>query len=341
MSSSIPKTMLTVRQIDKLSPSLVLIETPVPKLLHASDILVKVAATAPCSGELDWVRRYPGVFPEDKEPVPGQDVAGTIVASGGENSTFRAGDEVFCRIDASRPGGLREYTIALESELALKPASVDWISAAAIPLSALTAWQALFDHGELEKEALFGDQGAKARNATKRVLITAAGGSVGGFAVQFAAASGVNMIVGVCGTDKVEQVLNLGATAVVDYKKQKLELWVDENPSDREVDVVIDCVGGDTMTGLWAAIKGGGNFISISDVPDRMRPKGSVKKLRKSEFFIVKSLGSQLTEITQLVGQGLVKPLVDSVYEFQEYQEAFDKLDRKSARGKIVIKVAV
>ncbi|KAG5984973.1 hypothetical protein E4U55_002380 [Claviceps digitariae] len=340
MSSSIPATMRTVRQLDKMAPDLVLIETPVPKLAHASDVLVKVAATAPCSGELDWVRRYPSVFPEDKEPVPGQDVAGTVVASG-PNSVFRPGDEVFCRIDASRPGGLREYTVALESELALKPASVDWISAAAVPLSALTAWQALFYYGGLENEALFGDQEAKERNAAKRVLITAAGGSVGGFAVQLAAASGVHMIVGVCGTDKVEQVLGLGATVVVDYKKQKLESWVDENPEDREVDIVIDCVGGDTMTGLWRAIKDGGNFISISDSPDRMRPKGNTKRLNKSEFFIVKSLGSQLTEIAQLVGQGLIKPLVDSVFEFEDYQKAFDKLDQKSARGKIVIKVAV
>lgn len=340
MSFPIPATMRTVRQVDKMAPDLVLIETPGPRLAHASDVLVKVAATAPCSGELDWARQYPGNFPQDKEPVPGQDVVGTVVASG-SNSNFRPGDEVFCRIDASRPGGLREYTVALESELALKPASVDWISAAATPLSALTAWQALFYHGGLEKGALFGDQDAKARNATKRVLVTAAGGSVGGFAVQLAAAAGADMVVGVCGTDKVEQVLALGASAVVDYKKQKLESWVDEDPENREVDVVIDCVGGDTMTGLWRAIKDGGNFISVSDRPERMRPEGNPKRLNKSEFFIVKSLGSQLTEIAQLVGQGSLKPLVDSVYEFEDYQKAFDKLGQKSARGKIVIKVAV
>ncbi|KAG5928863.1 hypothetical protein E4U42_007841 [Claviceps africana] len=340
MSSSIPATMRTVRQPDKLAPRLVLIETPVPKLAHPSEVLVKVAATALCSGELDWVRRYPDVFPQDKEPVPGQDVAGTVVASG-PNSRFGTGDEVFCRIDASRPGGLREYTVALESELALKPASLDWVSAAAVPLSALTAWQALFHHGDLDKRALFGDQDARARNGTKRVLITAAGGSVGGFAVQLAAAAGADMVVGVCGTDKVQQVLGLGATAVLDYKKERLESWVAESPEDREVDVVIDCVGGYTMTGLWRAIKNGGSFISIADSPDRMKPEGSSKRLKKSIFFIVKSLGSQLAEIAQLVGGGLIKPLVDSVYEFEDYQKAFEKLDQKSARGKIVIKVAV
>ncbi|KAG6077563.1 hypothetical protein E4U16_002167 [Claviceps sp. LM84 group G4] len=341
MSSSIPATMRTVRQRDILAPELILLDTPVPKLTQASEeVLVKVAATALCSGELEWASRFPDIFPQDKEPVPGQDIAGTVVVSA-PNSAFRAGDEVFCRIDASRPGGMREYTVALESELALKPASMDWISAAATPLSALTAWQALFYHGSLEKDALFGDRQARSRNATKKILITAAGGSVGGFAVQFSVCSGAETIVGICGTDKVEQVLGLGATMVVDYKKQKLENWVDENPKDREVDIVIDCAGGDTMAGLWKAIKDRGDFISISDVPDRSRPQGNTKELKRSEFFIVNSLGSQLTEIAQLLDQGLVKPLVDSVYAFEDYQQAFLKLDRGSAKGKIVIKVAI
>ncbi|KAG5952288.1 hypothetical protein E4U57_006256 [Claviceps arundinis] len=334
--------MRTVRQRDLLTPELILLNTPVPKLTQASEeeVLVKVAATALCSGELEWASRFPDIFPQDKKPVPGQDIAGTVVFSG-PKSAFRAGDEVFCRIDASRPGGMREYTVALESELALKPASMDWISAAATPLSALTAWQALFYHGSLEKDALFGDRQARARNATKKILITAAGGSVGGFAVQFSVCSGAKLIVGVCGTDKVEQVLGLGATTVVDYKKQKLENWVDENPKDREVDIVIDCAGGDTMAGLWRAIKDGGDFISISDVPDRLRPAENVKELKRSKFFIVSSLGSQLTEISQLLDHGLVKPLLDSVYAFEDYQQAFLKLDQGSAKGKIVIKVAI
>ncbi|KAG6230302.1 hypothetical protein E4U25_007218 [Claviceps purpurea] len=341
MSSSIPSAMRTVRQRDILAPELILLDTPVPKLTKASEeVLVKVAATALCSGELEWASRFPDIFPQDKEPVPGQDIAGTVVVSG-PKSAFRAGDEVFCRIDASRPGGMREYTVALESELALKPASMDWISAAATPLSALTAWQALFYHGSLEKDALFGDRQARARNAAKKILITAAGGSVGGFAVQLSVCSGAKMIVGVCGTDKVEQVLGLGATTVVDYKKQNLEKWVDENPKDREVDIIIDCAGGDTMAGLWRAIKDGGDFISISDVPDRLRPAGNMKELKRSEFFIVNSLGSQMTEIAQLLDQGLVKPLVDSVYAFEDYQQAFLKLGRGSAKGKIVIKVAI
>ncbi|KAG5927682.1 hypothetical protein E4U60_007960 [Claviceps pazoutovae] len=331
--------MRTVRQRDKMAPELILLDTPVPTLTQASEeeVLVKVAATALCSGELEWASRFPDIFPQDKEPVPGQDIAGTVVVSG-PKSAFHAGNAVFCRIDASRPGGMREYTVALESELALKPVSMDWISAAATPLSALTAWQALFCHGSLEKDALFGDRQARARNATKKILITAAGGSVGGFAVQLSVCSGAKMIVGICGTDKVQQVLGLGATTVVDYKKQNLEKWIDENPKDREVDIVIDCAGGDTMAGLWRAIKDGGDLISISDVPNRLRPEENMKELNRSEFFIVNSLGSKLTEIAQLLDRGLVKPLVDSVFAFDQ---AFLKLGRGSAKGKIVIKVAI
>ncbi|KAK2616297.1 hypothetical protein QQS21_000731 [Conoideocrella luteorostrata] len=337
---SLPMTIRAVHQPDKMSPGLVLTETPIPKLSRPTDVLVKVATTSPCYSELTWVGQNPQFFPPDKEPVPGQDVAGTVVQTG-PNSAFKPGDEVFCRIDATRPGGLREYTVALESELALKPASLDWISAAAIPLSALTAWQALFVNGSLEESALFGDDAAKDRNSGKKVLITAAGGSVGGFAIQFAAGAGAGSVVGVCGTDKLEQVRSLGASSVVDYKKQILESWVEENTSEREFDLVIDCVGGETMIGLWRAVKDGGEFISVSDMPDRLRPEGNTKKLKKSEFFIVKSLGSQLAHIARLVDQGRVKALVDSVYEFEDFQKAFDKLDRRSAKGKIVIKIDV
>ncbi|GAO16604.1 uncharacterized protein UV8b_01468 [Ustilaginoidea virens] len=340
MVMALPSTIRAVHQPDKLSPRLVLTTTPLPTPSSPAEVLVKVAATAPCYSELTWAAQYPESFPADKEPVPGQDVAGTVVRAG-PGSSFRPGDEVFCRIAATRPGGLREYTLALESELALKPAALDWVSAASVPLSALTAWQALFVKGSLEKSALFGDEAAGQRNGLKKVMVTAAGGSVGGFAVQFAAAAGAAAVVGVCSADKAEQVVALGATAVVDYKRQRLQSWVQENPEDRQFDLVVDCVGGDAMADLWAAVKDGGEIISVSDLPDRMRPAGNTKTLKKSEFFIVESLGAQLAEIAHLVGQGRVRALVDSVYAFEDFQAAFDKLDRRTAKGKIVIKVGM
>lgn len=337
---TLPSSMRAVRQKDKLAPDLTLVQTLVPVPSQPADVLVKVAATALCYSELTWVGQNPQFFPPDKELVPGQDISGTVVQAG-PSSSFKVGDEVFCRIDATRPGGLRDYTLALESELALKPASLDWIAAAATPLSALTAWQAVFTNGNLEQSALFGDEAAKERNGNRRVLVTAAGGSVGGFAIQLAASAGASAVVGVCSTDKVEQVQSLGATDVVDYKKQGIDVWVKENPQDREFNLVVDCVGGDSMVGLWTAVKDGGQIISVSDMPDRLRPEGTTKKSATSKFFIVESLGSQLADISRLLEEGRLKPLVDSVYEFNEYQKAFDKLDRRTARGKIVVKVSI
>lgn len=337
MEQPLPSTMRAVIQPSPTSSQLTLTHTPVPTP-SPGQVLIKVIATAPCYSELTWLAQNPEFFPPDKELVPGQDVSGIVVRSA-PDSAFQPGDHVFCRLDATRPGGLRDYTIALESELAAKPASIDWVPATATPLSALTAWQALFEHGSLDSTALWGDEAATQRNKAKKVLITAAGGSVGGFAVQLAVAAGVSAVVGVCSGGKAARVTSLGAASIIDYTSISVLEWMEKHGSAEEFDLVIDCVGGDTMTGLWAAVKDGGEFISVSDFPDRLRPQGCTKVLAKSEFFIVKSLGSQLTEIARLLENKVLQPLVDSVYEFDSFQGAFDKLDTRSAGGKIVIQV--
>ncbi|CEJ91077.1 hypothetical protein VHEMI06815 [[Torrubiella] hemipterigena] len=339
MEQSLPTTMRTVIQNSPTSSQLTLTQTPLPTPSSPDHVLIKVIATAPCYSELTWLAQNPQFFPPDKELVPGQDVSGIVVCSS-DQSAFRPGDHVFCRLDATRPGGLRDYTIALESELAAKPASIDWVPATATPLSALTAWQALFEHGSLDSNALWGgDEAAKKANGTKRVLITAAGGSVGGFAVQLAAAAGVSAVVGVCSGGKAERVRSLGATSIIDYTSTSVLQWREKHGGADEFDLIVDCVGGDTMVGLWAAVKDGGEFISVSDFPDRLRPQDGKKALTKSKFFIVQSLGVQLAEIARLLENKTLQPLVDSVYEFDQFQEAFDKLDTRTAGGKIVIQV--
>lgn len=330
---ALPTTIKVVHQPDAKSSRLILEEAPLPILTSPDHVLIKVIATAPCYSELTWAAQNPQFFPPDKEPVPGQDVAG-VVAKAGASSAFKVGDAVFCRIDATRPGGLREYTVALESELALKPGSVGWVGAAATPLSALTAWQALFEHRGLDEKSLFGDISAKSSNKIKRVLITAAGGSVGGFAVQMAVAAGVSDVVGVASGSKSEQVLSLGASAWIDYKTTSIEEWARAT----KFDLVIDCVGGnETLNGLWDVVKDDGYLISVSDWPDRLRPKE--KPNVTSKFFIVNSIGSQLAEIAKLLEKGSLRPLVDSVVDFADFQAAFDRLDTRTASGKIVIKV--
>lgn len=330
--------MRTILQPDRNSSRLIMTEVPVPVPTHPEDVLVKVAATTPCLGELWWARDFPDTVPADKQPVPGQDLAGTVVAAP-EGSKFKEGDEVFARIDASRPGAAREYALARESELALKPRALDWAQAAATPLSALTAWQCLFVQGTLEAGGVFGDEGARARNGQKRVLITAAGGSVGGWAVQFAAAAGAGAIIAVNRGSKTNLVRGLGATEVVDYTKVPVDEWASGDPAAREVDLVADCIGGPTMKNLWTALKDGGSFVSICMPPDMVKPKGYAKTPARSVFFIVEPLGSQLADIASLIDAGKFKPLVDSVMEFDKFQEAFDKVEGRRTSGKVVIKV--
>ncbi|MBE3049820.1 NADP-dependent oxidoreductase, partial [Candidatus Bathyarchaeota archaeon] len=272
--------------------------------------------------------------------VPGQDLAGTVVTAP-QGSAFKPGDEVFARIDASRAGAAREYALARESELALRPRSLDWVQTAATPLSALTAWQCVFVQGTLEAGGVFGDEGAKKRNKEKRVLITAAGGSVGGWAVQFAAAAGADAVIAVNNGAKEKFVRGLGATEVVDYTKVTVDVWVADDPASREVDLVIDCIGGPTMKNLWAALKDGGSFVSISMPPDMVKPEGYAKTPAKSAFFIVEPLGSQLDDISRLIDAGGFMPLVDSDVEFEQFQEAFDKVEGRKTSGKVVIKVSI
>lgn len=332
--------MRTVLQPDRASSHLIMETVPLPVPTHPSDVLVKVAATAPCLGELWWARDFPSAVPADKEPVPGQDLAGTVVTAP-PGSAFSPGDEVFARIDACRPGAAREYALARESELALRPKSLSWVETAATPLSALTAWQCVFVKGTLEAQAVFGDEGAKRRNGEKRVLITAAGGSVGGWAVQFAAAAGAGAIVAINSGSKEKLVRDLGATEFVDYTKTTVDVWASEDPAKREVDLIVDCIGGPTMKNLWTALKDGGTFVSISMPPDMVKPEGYRKTPADSVFFIVDPLGSQLKDIARLIDAGEFKPLVDSTMEFEKFQEAFDKVEGRKTSGKVIIKVSI
>ena len=162
-SSSLPATMKTVLQPDKHSHKLILSsQQPVPTPSHPQDVLVKVHATCPCKGELDWALWAPE-FIGDKIPIPGQDLAGTVI-SAPEDSGFKPGDGVYARIEANRPGAAAEYVLARVSELAIRPKNLTWAETAASPISALTAYQGLFTRGGLDPEALSGDEATREKN---------------------------------------------------------------------------------------------------------------------------------------------------------------------------------
>lgn len=330
-------------QPDIQSTKLILTAAPVPSPSEPDDVLIRVAATSPCAGELLWARNFPSAVPSDKEMVPGQDLAGTVVLAP-EGSGFATGDRVFCRVSASRAGSAREYAIAKVVELAKVPSNLDWVAAAATPLSALTAWQALFLHGKLERDGLKeGSDGedARRRNAAMRVLVTGAAGGVGSWVVQLASLAGAGAVVAVCRAEKEETVRKLGATEVVDYTKTPIEDWVGSDPAKREVDLVVDMVGGRTLVGCWTAVREGGRIVSVNTPPDLVKPAELASKwLSESVFFIVESLGSNLAEVADLVETGKLSPVVDSVWPLEQFEKAFEKLESGHANGKIIIKIS-
>lgn len=336
--SSLPDTIRVVHQPDRTSKRLVLESGPLPSLSHPSDVLIKVAATCPCLGELEWASQLPDLFPADRDPVPGQDAAGTVVrvnSAGG----FKPGDEVFCRITAFKAGGCRDYAVVSAEELALKPKGLGWADAAATPLSALTAWQALFYQGTLRKEALTdNDDAARKSNANQRVFIAGAGTSVGTWAVQFAALAGAGAVIALCSGAKADLMKGFGATEIVDYTKTTAANWAREG--GKEVDLVLDCVGGESSAHLWQVIRDQGTFLSVCQDPMEVKPEGIGKTAKKACFFIMESHGWQLAEIAKLVEAGKGRPIVDSVYPFDKFAEAFDRVEGRRAKGKVVIQVS-
>ncbi|KAK9238757.1 Reticulon-4-interacting protein 1, mitochondrial [Lipomyces kononenkoae] len=300
--------------------TLILTTTPLPQPSHPDDVLVKVHTTSPCAGELWWMRDYPAAIPADELPVPCSDLCGQVVAAPA-GSGFRARDEVYARVSPSRPGCAREYTLARTNELAPKPAPINFAEAAAAPLSALTAWQALFvQAGNLDAAALRGDADARRRNGSRRVLVTGAAGGVGSWVVQLAALAGAGAVVAVCSAAKAEAARRLGATEVVDYKAKPLPEWIAEDRQRRECDLVIAVVGGTMLPQCWHVVRDGG-------------------RLAKCAFFIVEPLGSNLREITPLIDAGKVRPVVDSVFGLQDIEAAFERVETGKAQGKVVIQV--
>ena len=337
LPAGLPETVKTVLQEDYASDTLTLKQTPLPLPTKPDEVLVKVHATAPCKGELTWGRNFPSMVPADKLPVVSQEISGQVVVAPADGS-FKAGDEVFGRLTFTRPGGAREYTIAAAEELAPKPSTLNFLEAAATPLSALTAWQAVFVHGTLDPAGLTGDAEARRRNGAVRVLVTGAAGGVGRFVVQLASLSGAAAVVAVTGGE--EDVLRgLGATDVVNYRTQSATAWAAEDPARRECHLVIDGAGGASTADGWGAVREGGTLLCLSADPNAARPAGNDKKLAKAAWFLVESLGSNLAAISKLIDGGKLRPTIDSVFEFEEYAKAFERLESGKAKGKIVIKV--
>ncbi|KAF2011389.1 NAD(P)-binding protein [Aaosphaeria arxii CBS 175.79] len=300
--------------------------------------IIKVHSTAITNGELTW-----GPFVNwPVEHVPGFDVSGTIVTTV-PGSKFQVGDKVYGRIGAAREGAARQYATILPSETALVPEGLDMVDAASVPMSAHTAWQALFEKGlitgsfspssvpHVGKDGNFvGDQ-AKG----KRVLVLGAAGGVGFLAVQFGKLAGATVF-GTASARNRELLEGLGIDGVIDYNKTSMKDWI-SGDEEKKFDLVFDCVGGKSMLDGWNAVKENGVYVSVVvgfKEPDEGKPAGV-----KSIWFIMDARGPELEAIGKIIAKGLITTSVDSIWAIEEYENAFKKTATGHAKGKVVIKV--
>jgi NADPH:quinone reductase-like Zn-dependent oxidoreductase len=269
---------------------IVLEEAPVPAPA-IGDVLVQVDAASITPTELGWPSTWVDRTGADRTPViPGHEVCGTVVGLGYGTAGFAPGDEVFGLTDWYRDGAAAEFVAVEARNLARKPAQCTSVEAASLPLAALTAWQALFDHGGLTR----GDT----------VVVTGATGGVGVFALQLAAAAGAR-VVAVARADRADAARKLGATQVVAADG---EGWVRDLGV---VDLVVDFVGGPVLDAL---VDGAGVKRTVSVVA----PGDGV------DFFVVEADRAALAELARRVDAGVLRPVVGEVVPLADGARAFD-----------------
>jgi NADPH:quinone reductase-like Zn-dependent oxidoreductase len=290
-------------------------DLPIPEL-GEEELLVRVMAAS--VNPVDYkIRegRYPAVKANRLPYVPGRDIAGIVEAAGGLVDDWRAGDEVYAMLDIEH-GGYSEFALVTADEAAHKPRSLDFVAAASVPLAGLTAWQGLFRYGELQ--------------GGQRVLIHGGAGGVGHFAIQFAKARGAYVITTVS-NEHIDFVRSLGADEVIDYKQQRFETVA------KNVDLVLDLIGGETQERSWGVLKRGGALVSTLTEPSQERAKAlGLRAMR----YTVKESGAELEEIGRLIDAGKVKPKITKTFRFSEAANAQQYVEEGHTEGKVVLKIA-
>ena len=291
-------------------------DAPIPQL-NPDDLLIRVRAAA--INPVDWKIRegdLQGVLNHQLPLTLGWDVSGEVAAVGPEVSQFKIGDAVYARPNIERDGGYAEYIAVKASEAAIKPVRLDHDHAAAVPLAALTAWQSLVDAAQLR--------------AGQTVLIHAAAGGVGSFAVQLAKARGAKVIATASAVN-IGLVMELGADQFVDYTRTRFEEVA------KEVDVVFDTIGGETQARSWSVLKPGGMLVSVVSPPPAAT---AAEQGVRSAFVFIQPSGSQLDAIARLIDEGRMKPILHTVLPLYEARQAQVISQGGHVRGKIVLHVA-
>lgn len=290
-------------------------DAPVPAV-GPDEVLIRVHASS--VNPVDWVMRE-GYF-KDFLPLPfpailGRDVAGVIETVGADVSSFKPGDAVYAWVDVARSGTQAEFVAVPADHAIAKPQSLDDLHAAAVPHAGLAAWQVLFDVAGL--------------TAGQSVLIHAAAGGVGTFAVQLAKWKGAHVI-GTASTHNLDFLRRLGVDEAIDYTTTRFETAV------HDVDVVIDTEGGETQQRSWGVLKPGGILVGMVSPPSE---DAAVAHGVRHHFFGLQSNPSELAELAKLIDAGHVKPIVTTVLPLAEARWAYDFSQSRHTRGKIVLYV--
>jgi NADPH:quinone reductase-like Zn-dependent oxidoreductase len=290
-------------------------DAPMPSL-KTGDTLVRSYACAFTPTELSWEPTYSTPDGRDRLPtIPGHELSGLVEAVAPDVTTVKPGDAVFALTDFWRDGAAADYVAVHATDVAPKPESLSYVQAAAVPLSGLTAWQALFDHADL--------------SAGQVVLIHGAAGGVGTYAVQLAHWCGAHVI-GTARTANANFLRDLGADEVIDYTAVRFEDKV------RDVDVVFDTVGGDTLERSWRVLRPGGILVTIVD---RVSNEKADQYGVRGVFFIVKPNRAQLIEIARLIDSGSLRPIIEATFPLEKAREAFERGLRGHDRGKLVLAI--
>ena len=248
--------------------------------------------------------------------ILGGDISGVVERVGSNITKFKSGDPVFAYVSLDNSGGYAQYAVVTEREAAPKPKSLTYVEAAAVPIVALTAWQALIDTAKLK--------------AGQTVLIHGGSGGVGSFAIQIAKAHGAKVIA-TASTANQELLKQLGADVAIDYTKQNFENVA------KDVDVVLDSIGKDTLARSYGVVKKGGIIVSLVARPD---PAELAKHGIRGEALSVDPNSDELSEIGKLIDEKKINVIVSQTFPLSEARKAQEQVATGHTRGKIVLKVA-
>ena len=327
-----PKTMRAVIQPEYGSAEVLRVESVAAPSLSDDGVLVRVHASSVCKGDIFLLTGKPYILRaigfgllRPKQRIPGQDIAGRVVAVGRNVSTFQPGDEVY-----GQPGGgaFAEYVCTTADKLAPKPRNLSFEQAAAVPDSALTALQGLRDAGKLQ--------------AGQRVLINGASGGVGSFAVQIAKALGAT-VTAVCSTRHVDKVRSLGADLVVDYTRE------DFAQRAERYDVMLDLVGNRSLADCKRVLEPTGHFVASAGNPGGPI-LGAIPWLlgvTVANLFASQSMGTFMTRprsqdlqfLSELIEAGKIVPLIEARHPLARAADAVRHVADGHAQGKSVITV--